>query len=164
MDIKSQFALEHQCALGRLCSRTGSHYLQNKLHKFQNTIILPSFILFMEVVNFFPFFLWRRSYCLLELVRYFRTGRPKCFLGQRVQVGWGEEDSIGLWYLSFTYIQEILEVFNSLYALMSCLLTDTEQAEQQADKKQPLFLSQEQRKIILNYFFFCSTVLIMENF
>lgn len=36
---------------------------------------------------------------------------------------------------------------------MSCLLTDTEQAEQQADKKQPLFLSQEQRKIILNLFF-----------
>lgn len=64
-----------------------------------------------------------------------------------------EEDSIGLWYLSFTYIWEILEVFNSLYASMSCLLTDTEQTEQQADKKQPLFLSQEQRKIILNLFF-----------
>lgn len=64
-----------------------------------------------------------------------------------------EEDSIGLWYLSFTYIWEILEVFNSLYASMSCLLTDTEQTEQQADKKQPLFLSQEQRKIILDLFF-----------
>lgn len=68
-------------------------------------------------------------------------------------MGWVEEDSIGLWYLSFTYIWEILEVFNSLYASMSCLLTDTEQTEQQADKKQPLFLSQEQRKIILDLFF-----------
>lgn len=70
--------------LRRLCSRTDAHYLQNNLPKFQNTVMLPNFILFMEVVNIFQFFLPRSCYCQLKLVKYFKTGRPKCILGQRV--------------------------------------------------------------------------------
>lgn len=46
----------------------------------------------------------------------------------------GEEVSLCLQCHSSTYIKEFLEVLNTLYALMSYLLTVIKQAELQADK------------------------------